>query len=391
MIDIIVPVYDGVEETRRCLESVLRTVPRERAEVVVVDDATPRPEIAADLDRLAAEGKVTLLRHGANRGFVASANEGMALHPDRDVVLLNSDTEVANDWLGRLAAAARGERVATATPFSNNATICSYPFEGWSGGVPGSLGLERLDAAVASANRGRAIDIPTAVGFCMFIRRACLDAVGAFDAERFGRGYGEENDFCMRAAKAGWRHVLAGDVFVFHRGAVSFAESRAPQLERSAAALLEAHPEYGRIVQEFVARDPAAGLRQAIDDARSALGGEEAGEVARERMLERAILVERVRQLNEFLAQRDERLARLDQGLARATQIVAERSRELAAREAALQERDAEIARLHVALANAEALAFGRAGELERIRNFWLWRFYWRAMRWGAAPAGKDG
>jgi GT2 family glycosyltransferase len=61
----------------------------------------------------------------------------------------------------------------------------------------------------------------------MYIRRECLERVGAFDADRFGRGYGEENDFCMRAAKADWRSVLAADVFVFHQGAVSFSEGDA--------------------------------------------------------------------------------------------------------------------------------------------------------------------
>src|SRR5439155_9965202 len=136
-----------------------------------------------------------------NLGFVQSVNRGMALHPDRDVVLLNSDTEVANDWLDRLARAAYSDaNVATATPFSNNATICSYPFEGWTGGVPGMLGLAGLDRLFASTNAGRLVDMPTAVGFCMCIRRACLDQVGLFDAARFGRGDGEENDFSLREA-----------------------------------------------------------------------------------------------------------------------------------------------------------------------------------------------
>ena len=142
-------------------------------------------------------------------------------------MLLNSDTEVANDWLDRLLRAAYAyPDVGTVTPFSNNATICSYPFEGWTGGVPGSLGLAELDRLFASTNAGRTVDLPTAVGFCMCIRRACLERIGPFDAERFGRGYGEENDFCMRAAGAGWRNVLAGDVFVYHEGAVSFSGER---------------------------------------------------------------------------------------------------------------------------------------------------------------------
>ena len=113
------------------------------------------PAIAQYLRELAAQRRITLLANEANAGFVQSVNRGMALHGDRDVVLLNSDTEVANDWLGRLHAAAHSAPgVATVTPFSNNATICSYPFEGWKGGVPGTLGLAAPRRALRRRQRG---------------------------------------------------------------------------------------------------------------------------------------------------------------------------------------------------------------------------------------------
>ena len=128
MIDVIIPAYRGLAQTRRCLGSVLSAPVRAAREVVVIDDASPEPDLSAWLRELAAAGRITLLAHDHNRGFVASVNEGMRLHPDRDVVLLNSDTEVAGDWLDRLAAcAAREPRAGTVTPFSTNATIASYP------------------------------------------------------------------------------------------------------------------------------------------------------------------------------------------------------------------------------------------------------------------------
>src|SRR5258706_16006553 len=100
-IDVVVPVYRGEAETRACLESVLGSPVSPPHEVVVIDDASPEPAISAWLRALAAQGRVTLIAHAANRGFVGSVNEGMALHPKRDVVLLNSDTEVAAGWLDR--------------------------------------------------------------------------------------------------------------------------------------------------------------------------------------------------------------------------------------------------------------------------------------------------
>lgn len=284
MIDLIVPVFRGLEETKRCIESVLCARQSTGFELVVVDDATPEPAIAAYLDDLANRSSITLLRNDRNLGFVGSANRGMSVHPDRDVVLLNSDTEVANDWLDRLHRCAYSQPdIGIVTPFSNNATICSYPFDGWCGGVPGTLGLSALDSLIAACNAGRSVDIPTAVGFCMLIRRACIDRVGLFDEDRFGRGYGEENDFSLRAAIAGWRSVLSADVFVFHSGSVSFGEERAILQERAMKSLLDLHPGYLHRLGDFSARNPLQSLRNSIDLARIAKSEEERRQVKRER------------------------------------------------------------------------------------------------------------
>jgi GT2 family glycosyltransferase len=291
LIDVIVPVYAGEEETRRCLAALHAARCQTAFELIVVDDCSPEPALSAWLAAQAAAGQFTLLRHARNRGFVAAVNTGMALHPGRDVVLLNSDTEVANDWLDRIAACAASlPRAATITPFSNNATVCSYPYEGWDGELPGQLGLARLDRLFADTLARRVVDLPTAVGFCMFIRRACLDALGAFDEAAFGHGYGEENDFSLRAAKAGWRNVLAADVFVYHRGAVSFGAGRFERMRQAERTLLRRHPDYNQRVNAFIARDPLAPLRAAIDRARVDYGIEEARQVLGERYRERAML-----------------------------------------------------------------------------------------------------
>ncbi|MGE5088689.1 MAG: glycosyltransferase [Candidatus Levyibacteriota bacterium] len=331
-VDVIVPVYRGLAQTRRCLDSLLANPQETPLAIVAIDDASPEPGIVAYLDELAARGAIELLRNDGNLGFVRTVNRGLARHADRDVVLLNSDTEVANDWLDRLrACACREPDVGTATPFSNNATICTYPFEGWTGGTPGTLGLAALDRVFASVNAGRHADLPTAVGFCMYIRRACLDAVGAFDAERFGRGYGEENDFCLRASAAGWRSVLAADVFVFHEGAVSFSGEREALTRAATTALLDRHPGYSRMIEEFHAADPLRPFRAAIDDARHALGGEEARQVYAERSVEHALILAReTGELRAALASSQQRVAELAAAFRHAEDLALERERQLA-------------------------------------------------------------
>jgi GT2 family glycosyltransferase len=368
LIDVVIPVFKGLEQTRRAIESVLAAPQRSRFELVVIDDASPEPPIASYVDGLAVAGRVRLVRNASNQGFVRSVNLGMSLHPDRDVVLLNSDAEVANDWLDRLHASAHGNgRVATVTPFSNNATICSYPYEGWSGGVPGTLGLATLDRLFATTHAGRVVELPTAIGFCVYIRRDALEALGLFDAERFGRGYGEENDFCMRASKAGWRNLLAADVFVFHEGSVSFCDERHALSQAGHEAMVEMHPDYPARVHAFLVDDPAAALRSEIDVARAMASREEALRVLEERLTERARIMGDLWEIGRLAAERTSPIGQLNRGVAYARAVVADRSRRLA-------EREAEIGRLRADLASAEKLALERGEQLERIHASRLWR-----------------
>lgn len=261
-VDVVVPVYRGLAATRSCIESVLRSGLPASTRVIVIDDASPEPAVCAYVDSLRDE-RVTALRNRRNLGFVGTVNRAFRQTQGRDVVLLNSDTIVAGDWLARLQRNAYAVHAATVTPFSNNATICSFPAMGTSNACdPRDVPL--LDGAAAAANAGRIVDLPTGVGFCMYVRRDALDEIGLFDEERFGRGYGEEVDFCRRAAKAGWRNILATDVFVYHEGEVSFGDTASPTKSRADVVIRGLHPEYEDLVRSFSSADRAQGARVAL-------------------------------------------------------------------------------------------------------------------------------
>lgn len=194
-VDVIVPVYNGYEATLRCLHSVLNSRNETPFELIVINDASTDTALSAKLYELAGKEWFTLLENEENKGFVATVNRGMRLHPERDALLLNADTQVSGNWLDRLRAhAQKGTRVGSVTPLSNNAGICSYPAF-----LQNNAPVENADALAAKSNAGMSCELPTAVGFCMYIPRACLQETGYFDEETFGRGYGEENDFCLRA------------------------------------------------------------------------------------------------------------------------------------------------------------------------------------------------
>lgn len=266
-VDVVMPVYGSRALALQAIDSVLAADTREAYELVIVDDASPDPVLRRELEALARAGLITLLVNGRNLGFVESVNRGFAAHGDRDVVLLNSDTKVFRGWLDRLMAALRTEQTATATPLSNAATILSYPATLCDNRLLPDAQVEQWDELCAGFHEPP-VEIPTGVGFCMAVRRACLDQIGAFDGERFGRGYGEENDFCLRATAAGWRHVAATGLFVWHRGGASFGSEREALIATAQATIERLHPGYAETVGQFIRRDPLAGARRALDVAR---------------------------------------------------------------------------------------------------------------------------
>ena len=265
MVEVIVPVYGGLPHLQACLASVMAARCNSPWHLTVIDDASPDPTVGRWLREFAAlHPETTVLTNARNLGFVGSANLGMRLAGRRDVLLLNSDTEVADGWIDRLRRAAdSGSRVGTVTPFSNNATICSFPNFCEPNALPTGQTTASLDRLFSRLHAERTIEVPTAVGFCMYIRRDCLDETGLFDAETFGAGYGEENDFCLRASARGWRHLHALDVFVRHAGGVSFSNRQQALQAQALAQIRRLHPQYEDLVHAYVQRDPARPYREA--------------------------------------------------------------------------------------------------------------------------------
>ncbi len=262
-VTVVVPVYNAPDDLVRCIEAVLAHTDGDYR-LVVIDDASTDPRIAAWLEDLARRGlaQVTILRNPANLGFTGTANRGMGLSRD-DVVLLNSDAIPSPGWLDALRrCAASDPSIGTVTPFSNNAEIASFPQFCVDNAAPDDAGAELVAMALRERSVPTYPDLPTGVGFCLYVRRALIDAVGMFDSA-FGAGYGEENDFCLRAARAGYRNVLADDAYVRHTGGRSFEGRKGALAERNMALLLALHPHYLDLVRSYIADDPLRPIRAA--------------------------------------------------------------------------------------------------------------------------------
>lgn len=265
--DVIVPVYNSYELVVACIESVLRHSRNIR--LMVVNDASTDSRIAVYLrsikDRTDNGIESLIITNEANLGFVRSVNKAYR-ETKHHVVILNSDTEVPAGWLPRLVGPIlRDERIATVTPFSNAATICSFPEMDCNNPLFKGLPLATVDDYFRKYGGASPLPLPTGVGFCMAVNRLVADQLGFFDEETFSRGYGEENDFCRRAAKAGYSNVIATNLFVYHKHGGSFRSSEKQQMiSENHQKLLARHPEYQSLVEDFIREDPLCDIRETM-------------------------------------------------------------------------------------------------------------------------------
>jgi GT2 family glycosyltransferase/glycosyltransferase involved in cell wall biosynthesis len=264
---VVVPIYNAVEHVRACVASVLRNSPTD-TRIILVDDASPDSAINAYLMSMVGNAQVQVLRNEINVGFTGSVNTGIKAADDADVVILNSDTMVTPGWLERLRAACySADRIATATPLSNSAGAFSVPVVGQENNLPAHLTLDSYARLVSQVSARMRPLAPTGHGFCMYVRRAALDDVGLLDESRFARGYGEENDLCMRLVRNGWANVVDDATFVYHAQGQSFGAERAERILAARELLDEMYPEYRSLVADFVHGDQMTAIRFRISDA----------------------------------------------------------------------------------------------------------------------------
>lgn len=261
-VHIVVPFYkkeELVAQIFRSLNDVADELREIGAKVFFYNDSPDYAPLQEALDSCrfddgAVEFKV--LRNASNLGFIGTCNAAFAhAKTERaDVILLNSDTMVFAGALREMLQVARLDpMIGFVSPRSNNATLATLPHstldryvtpaDGYANFVRHSAGLPRFSL------------VPTAVGFCLFVKWSLFSELGAFDPI-YGKGYNEENDLIMRANRCGYRAVLANRAFVWHQGEQSFAESaqaKTAREEKNAPVLQSRYPEYIPLIHTYFA------------------------------------------------------------------------------------------------------------------------------------------
>ena len=237
-IDVIICVHNALEDVKRCLQSVLaHSNPPYR--LILVDDGS-QDETRDYLIEFREQQNCTLIRNDAARGYTYAANQGLQAAQGDFCVLLNSDTIVTPIWLDRLTACALSDgRIGIVGPLSNTASWQSIPLITEDGDwatnpLPPNVTIDEMGVLVATGSARLYPEMKLLNGFCLFIRREVLEQIGFFDEEHFGVGYGEEDDFCLRARASGWKLALADDVYIFHAQSKSYSTERRKQLYENA-------------------------------------------------------------------------------------------------------------------------------------------------------------
>ena len=263
-VDVIVPVYNGLEYFDALFSGIEKTKVPYR--LIIVNDKSPDPEVGKYLEKYAAEhDNVVLLNNETNMGFLPSVNRALKM-AENHVALVNTDVEVPEEWLERLMLPIFAkEKIATTTPFTTCGTICSFPdfcrdnklFEG--------MPLWEIDDEFRMI-RPQYPAMPTGVGFCMGMNLKAIQEVGLLDEENFGKGYGEENDWCQRAIAAGYENVHVDNLFVYHKHGGSFpSEEKQRLLKEHSEALLRKHPDYNKDTADYCRRDPLRPVRLYVE------------------------------------------------------------------------------------------------------------------------------
>jgi GT2 family glycosyltransferase len=253
-VDVIVPVYGDVEATRQCLQS-LADLPDDDLPLrfTLVDDAAPDPAMDALLRIFEAQPRFRLLRHSENRGFAAAVNTGIGQSEGNDVLVLNADTIVPPRLIQRLRHhAATGVNIGTVMPLTNNGEYASYPRPFEENPLPSSNEIALRHERLGREMDGQAIDVPSAIGFCLYIRAALIAKIGGL-SEAYGRGYYEDVDFGLRAAEAGYRNRLALDCYIGHAGGRSFSREKHRLVMRNKAEIEKRFPNAVALSEAFLA------------------------------------------------------------------------------------------------------------------------------------------
>lgn len=272
-VDIIVPVYNACDDVLLCLSSLIEKTDLLHRVIVINDGQDKRTAIMLDAFN-SSYNHLEVITNPENIGYTRSVNKGIG-HSNADwVVVLNSDTIVSEGWLGKLMNCALSQdNVGMVGALSNAASWQSVPKVHDASGdwhlnpLPEHMTIDDVANKIAQLSQRDYPEVGVINGFCQLINTRMLDNIGLLDDVAFPIGYGEENDMCARAVKAGYTLLIADDTYVFHAKSKSFGHSKRKELaKQGSAALKKKHPDvdWGDVTKRIFEHPSLVELRKQL-------------------------------------------------------------------------------------------------------------------------------
>lgn len=226
--DIIIPAYENEEYTLACLKSIKEQTTPGTYRVILVDNAS---KDSSKVEQLLSEMPSIFHKMPKNEGFVLATNKGLELSTAPYVCLLNNDTVVSKNWLGKLFNALERD------PKLGIVGSLTMP-DPRGGGMMDShhslslhntlLSKEVMQSDMATINAhleagygGRTCPATFVAFLCAVIKREVIDKVGPLDTN-YDLGMWDDNDYNLAARALGYKCEFAIDTCIYHKGRSTF-------------------------------------------------------------------------------------------------------------------------------------------------------------------------
>lgn len=238
-VDIIIPVFNALDDVKKCLKSVTESDQDQIHTVFVVNDGSDQ-ETTKWLENFCNNKKpFKLINNPHNIGYTKTVNIGLSQAQSDYVITLNSDTIIPQNLIGSMLACFSSDpSIGVVGPLSNAASWQNVPNLIGDDGrfaintIPFNLDTNEFNHLVNRASTRSFPAVEFVNGFCFMVKKAVLDRIGLLDEDAFPMGYGEENDLCLRVSEAGYKLAIADNCYVFHAKSKSFGNERKTELSK---------------------------------------------------------------------------------------------------------------------------------------------------------------
>ncbi len=217
-LSIVIPVFNQINYTKECIESLSNTLDR-KIELIIVDNDSTDDTSKVLKNYFHSLIDLKPIFNPINFGFPIAVNQGLEIAKGKYILIANNDIVFTDNWFERMIAAAESDsKVGLVGPTSNEVSGLQRDSNADYSGIEE---MHQYAKEIGEKNRGAYQNFPRIAFLCTLIKKEVIEKIGGLD-ERFSPGNYEDDDFCLRAQLAGYKTLIAKDVFIHHYGSKSF-------------------------------------------------------------------------------------------------------------------------------------------------------------------------